>query len=174
MVPDLYGGRTASTVPEAEALMQTLDSEEAMADVAAASRHLLEDPQTQGRHIGGIGFSMGAGYLTWLATQQPALSAVVVFYGGTEQEAEFATQTSAAILGHVAETDEWEPPVEETMRFGEELRRAGIDATFHVYPGTGHWFFEENRPDAYDPDAAALAWERTVEFLHRHLSPPSR
>ena len=79
----------------------------------------------------------------------------------------------AAILGRVAETDEWEPPVEETMRFGEALRRAGMDATFHVYPGTGHCF-EEDRPDAYDPDAAALAWERTVEFLRRHRSTASR
>ena len=35
---------------------------------------------------------------------------------------------------------------------------------------TGHWFFEDNRPDAYDPDPARLAWQRTVEFLHRTLN----
>jgi carboxymethylenebutenolidase len=39
--------------------------------------------------------------------------------------------------------------------------------TFYRYPGVGHWFFEPDRPDAYDEAAAGLAWERTVEFLKR-------
>jgi carboxymethylenebutenolidase len=78
-------------------------------------------------------------------------------------------KTQAAILGHFAEEDEWEPPADETRRVQEELRGAGMDVTFHIYPGTGHWFFEENRPDAYNAGAAQLAWERTLEFLRERL-----
>jgi carboxymethylenebutenolidase len=37
--------------------------------------------------------------------------------------------------------------------------------TFYRYPGTGHWFCEPDRTDAYDPTAAELAWERTLTFL---------
>jgi len=169
LVPDLYDGRTASTIAEAEFLARALDGRQAEAVVGAAAEHLLRDPAVTRPRIGGVGFSLGAGYLMRLATQQPALGAAVVFYGGSEQDAGLARETRASILGHFAEKDEWEPPVAETLRFQEELRGAGMDVTFHVYPGTGHWFFEENRPDAYNADAARLAWERTLEFLRERL-----
>ena len=39
--------------------------------------------------------------------------------------------------------------------------------TFHRYPGTGHWFFEADRTQAYNQAAADLAWERTLAFLKR-------
>jgi carboxymethylenebutenolidase len=45
------------------------------------------------------------------------------------------------------------------------LKDAGRLATFHQYAGTGHWFFEPDRADAYQPEAAALAWARTLAFL---------
>lgn len=35
------------------------------------------------------------------------------------------------------------------------------------YPGTGHWFYEPDRPQAYNPPAASLAWDRTLDFLKR-------
>ncbi len=169
LVPDLYGGRTASTIAEAESLLESLDRPQAEATVGAAAERLLHDPAVTSPRIGGIGFSMGASYLMWLATQQPALGAAVIFYGGSEQDAGLAQETQAAILGHFAEEDEWEPPVDETLRMQDELRSAGMDVTVHIYPGAGHWFFEENRPDAYSASAAQLAWERTVEFLRERL-----
>jgi carboxymethylenebutenolidase len=38
---------------------------------------------------------------------------------------------------------------------------------FHRYEGTTHWFAED-RPE-HHPDAAALAWQRTLAFLAQHL-----
>jgi carboxymethylenebutenolidase len=46
----------------------------------------------------------------------------------------------------------------------------GLDPEFHRYPGTRQWFFEDDREE-HDPEAAALAWERTVAFLHAHVPP---
>jgi carboxymethylenebutenolidase len=45
------------------------------------------------------------------------------------------------------------------------LKQAGRSVTFYQYAGTGHWFFEPDRMDAYQPEAATLAWERTLAFL---------
>jgi carboxymethylenebutenolidase len=57
----------------------------------------------------------------------------------------------------------------------EELRRllAAGGKTFEIvsYPGAGHAFFNDTRPDAYRPAAAADAWPRAIEFLRRHLPP---
>ncbi len=49
------------------------------------------------------------------------------------------------------------------------MRLAGLEPEFYIYPATGHWFIEDDRPDAYQPEAARLAWERTVQFLKTHL-----
>jgi carboxymethylenebutenolidase len=49
------------------------------------------------------------------------------------------------------------------------LERGGKEAEFYTYPGTGHWFMEDDRADSYNPQAAALAWERMLSFLRKHL-----
>ena len=49
------------------------------------------------------------------------------------------------------------------------LARAGKTFDIHVYPGAGHAFFNDARPDTYRPAAAADAFPRAVRFLHQHL-----
>ena len=80
--------------------------------------------------------------------------------------ADFA-QARAAYLGHFAEDDEWEP-IEGVRQMEADLRSAGRAVTFHFYPGAQHWFFETNRPE-YDANAAAVAWQRSLDFLQKHL-----
>lgn len=50
----------------------------------------------------------------------------------------------------------------------QELQAAGRPVAVYTYPGAKHWFVEENRPE-YDPQAAHVAWERTIAFLHKQL-----
>jgi carboxymethylenebutenolidase len=38
------------------------------------------------------------------------------------------------------------------------------------YPGTEHAFFNDTRPEVYDADASALAWDRTVELFRKRLA----
>jgi dienelactone hydrolase len=47
----------------------------------------------------------------------------------------------------------------------KKLLSSGREAEFHIYPGTTHWFFEKDCPEAYNASAAKLARQRTVRFL---------
>jgi len=77
-------------------------------------------------------------------------------------------RTSSAFLGHFAETD---PYVSDSGRkkLEKTLTTAGADVSFHVYPNTSHWFFENDRPE-YNAQAADLAWKRTTDFLKTNLA----
>lgn len=73
----------------------------------------------------------------------------------------------AAYLGHFAENDEYEPQA-NVDALAEALRHAGRPVTFYQYAGVSHWFFEPDRPHAFNQAAASLAWERTLAFLQRN------
>lgn len=168
MAPDLFDGRTADRPDQAQALLADMNMDEVVASVLATSAALRELPVTIDRPIGVVGLSMGASLALWLATRAPEqVGATVVFYGS--QDIDFETNT-APILGHFAEHDELVSD-DQVVEMEAHLRLLGKDVEFHRYAGTGHWFIEEDRPAAYDPGAAQLAWERTLSFLHRHLDP---
>jgi len=162
--PDLYHGRVADTIDGAKELLQALNAggAQAQTEVAEAAAYLNDLAVTNGRGLGVIGFSLGAYYALDLSNAAPQLiDSVVVFYGTGEDD---FSNSQAAYLGHFAADDPFEPQ-ESVEHLQESLRSAERSVTVFTYPGTGHWFFEPDRSDAYDENAAELAWERTLEFL---------
>ena len=166
LAPDLYGGTVGTTIDEAKQLIGQLNFQEAQAAVLAATDYLRGHSAVRGAGLGVVGFSMGGAYALLLSGLRPeTLKAVVVFY--SVGEGDFAA-ARAAYLGHFAETDEWEP-LEGVRQMEADLRAAGREVTFHIYPGVAHWFVETNRPE-YNPETAELAWGRTFAFLRQSLS----
>ena len=164
--PDLYHGQVADTIAGAEALVKTLNANpvQATAEVAQAAVFLNNYVGPSDRGLAVIGFSLGAYFALDLSNAQPAhIRSVVLFYG---TGADDFSHSQAAYLGHFAEQDDFEPPASVDAQEAA-LRQAGRPVTFYRYPGTGHWFFEPDRPQAYDPAAAGLAWERTLAFMKR-------
>jgi carboxymethylenebutenolidase len=168
LAPSLFpGGATAATIAEAEALVDAHDRApaEAEAVVQAAAEQLRGLAAVTGAQIGVIGYSMGAYWALHLSQVRPDdVGTVAVFYG--TDDGDYST-ARAAYLGHFAERDDFEP-LEAVRALEEKIRAAGREVTFHVYPGTGHWFVEPNRPE-YDAEAADLVWERTLAFLKARL-----
>ena len=121
-----------------------------------------------GRRVGTVGFCMGGALSLFAACANPdGVAACVVYYGGHPKVDYDFDALKAPVLGHWAENDE--PAAASARRIEDELRRRGRAYEFHVYPGTRHAFFNDARPEAYDRDAAETSWERTVDFLARHL-----
>jgi len=172
LAPDLYRGKTTASVEEAEALSSALNQEERVrGDITGALRFLREhgatSPANGSGAVGLIGFSMGGAYALATSVEVSEQVAAVVLFYATYTGLDFAA-ARAAYLGHFAENDPFEPP-ESVAELERELQAAGKRATFYTYPGSTHWFFEPNRPDAYDAAATALAWERTLAFLNDEL-----
>jgi len=164
--PDLYHGEIAATIEGAEHLSSELKREIADKEMVAAVEYLRGHSAVSKLALGVIGFSLGAFLALSLAQNRPKdIAAAVLFYGTGDGN---YNNIRAAFLGHFAEKDPYESQ-EGVAALENALRTAGRDVTFHTYPDTGHWFFESDRPDAYNADAARLAWERTTTFLHQHF-----
>jgi carboxymethylenebutenolidase len=168
--PDLYHGKVADNIADAETLGNALDANylQAKAEIAQATLFLNERvgriEEDAGRGLAVVAFSLGVYYALDLAAADPEhIQSVVIFYGTGDGD---YSNSRAAYLGHFAENDEFEP-LSNVDELEASLRRAGRPVTFYRYPGTGHWFFEPDRPQAYNQAAASLAWDRTLAFLRQ-------
>jgi carboxymethylenebutenolidase len=168
LAPDMFAGKVARTIEDAEEIVTQLNWEQDVPPrILPAVEALRQHPGVTGTGLGIVGFSFGAFWALWLAQQQPALvRAVTLFYGTNEGDFQ---HSHAAFQGHFAENDPNEPTA-AVEALEKRLRDAHRPTTFYTYPGTGHWFFEDDRPDAYNAPSAQLAWERTTAFLHEQLS----
>jgi len=169
LVPDLYRGKVGLDAKEAEHLMAGLNFGDAAGqDIRGAVQFLREGSSK----VGVTGYCMG-GALTILATVfVPDVDAAVAWYGFPPLEFVDASKITAPLMGHFATRDSFFK-IEQVDQLEERLRAAGVTFTFHRYDA-GHAFASED-PVIHtiglqeDPAAAALAWQRTLEFFDRHL-----
>jgi carboxymethylenebutenolidase len=154
LAPDLYHGEKTTEPDEAGKKMMALQLDRAAKDLSGAVD--VVSGKGSGSGVGVVGFCMGGGLALVLAGQRPdAVKAVVPFYGGIPWEG--------------TAPDDWVSP-DVAAEMAQALRDAGNgDVTVHVYEEAEHAFFNDTRPEVYDPEASALAWQRTLVFLRSHL-----
>jgi len=165
LAPDLYHGTATKSPDEAGKLLMALNIERAEKDLHGAVERLRF---LTGRRVGTVGFCMGGVLSLVAACSHPeGVAACVVYYGGQPRVNFDFDRLKAPVLGHWAEDDDFANASAASIE--AELGRRGLSWEFHSYPGTRHAFFNDERPEVYDRDAAETSWERTVDFLTRHL-----
>ncbi|HEY4929534.1 MAG TPA: dienelactone hydrolase family protein [Acidimicrobiales bacterium] len=171
LATDLYHGTAVPlTEPdEAAKQMMAIEMGEAARQLSGSVDELRR--RTGASSVGVVGFCMGGGLALVLATQRPdAVAAVVPAYGvipWPDVRPDYS-KLQAVVEGHVAELDGSFTP-EAADALVAELTALGKTASFYRYAGVDHAFFNEDRPEVYDADAAALLWDRTVAFLRAQL-----
>ncbi len=168
LAPDLYHGETTKSPDEAGKLMMALRIDEAEKDLRGAIQYLLGHDATEGDKVGTIGFCMGGALSLYAASKNPQVGACVVFYGIHPNVKPDLPNLQAPVLGVYAEKDQFVPP-EAVRELEGKLKDLGKSADIHIYPGTDHGFFNDQRPDVYDEAAANDAWSRVLNFFAAHL-----
>ena len=178
---DLYSREGPPELPDMAAVtrwIRQLPDPRVLADLGAAVKFLANRPETARRPVGITGFCMGGQYALMAACSVPGLAACVSWYGMLrydERDAakpasplDLAPRLACPYLGLFGEEDGLIPPSDvEALR--DILSAAGKDFEIRTYAGAGHAFFNDTRPDAYRPGAAADAWPRAIAFFRRHL-----
>ena len=171
--PDLYHGEMAehTEMDKAGELSTALSPGRAARDMSAAIDYLLAHDSTTGDAVGVTGFCMGGMLgLMIAALEGDRVAAAAPFYGAPVGDgAPDWSGLTASVEGHFAENDDYWPP-DVVRSLESELKGLGKDVTFHIYPGTGHGFTNEENPlGSYDGDATDLSWGRAVAHLRSHL-----
>lgn len=137
-------------------LMSRISFDRAVEDVGSAAQSIA----SAGR-IACVGFCWG-GTVAFLAATRLAMPAVS-FYGS--RNVRFLDEPlQAPAQFHFGAHDHSIPPA-AIQRHRDEV----ADAVIHVYPDAGHGFNCDLRA-SYHADSAALAWQRTLDFLARHVA----
>ncbi len=157
---------------EAMPLIGAISAGDIVADVTAVVDHLEAEGISRSR-IAVNGFCFGGRAAFTAATAIAGLGAAVVFYGpgiaaGPHAVLDRAKSIDAPLLLHVGSADPTIPAAQVTA-IDEALTAAGVRYESHVYSGAGHAFACDARPQMYQAEHATTAWQRTYDFLDRHL-----
>jgi carboxymethylenebutenolidase len=172
--PVTPGDREAAT-----ARAQRLDQLGTLDDLDVAIAWLAERGEVTGARIGTVGFCMGGTLVLDLAAARGDL-ATVCYYGFPARRGEnplappvpleVAAEMSGPIIGHWGDQDAG-VGMENVRALDEKLAAAGVDHTFHIYPGQAHGFLKSMLDDerAEGHAVACESWTRTLAFWRAHL-----
>ena len=150
---------------EGREMQRSLDGTKLLQDFFAAFEFLTAHDGSTGK-VGAVGFCYGGGVCNALAVSYPEMAASVPFYG-RQAAAGDVPRIQAPLLLHYGELD-------ERINAGWPAYEAALEANgktyeAYIYPGAPHGFHNDTTP-RYDPEAAALAWERTLAHFAAYLS----
>ncbi len=149
----------SNRIGDAQAIAR-LPAAAAIDDLRAGLEYFGKQPNVDPARLATVGFGWGGWRSFTLATTAPAIRKAVVFYSVSPDTG--FDKIQASVLAHYAE---WDNQVTGNALWTKEMmEKAGKTFRYYVYPRTDAAFFNDTGSD-YVPDAAKLAWQRTVDFL---------
>jgi carboxymethylenebutenolidase len=166
---DLYNGELAETPDQARVLATAVreNVEPAFANLEAATQYLAGLEIVDGERLASVGWCFGGQWAYNMAVNNMNVDATVMYYGRFMPEDDLSMMR-ADILGHFGEADT-SIPIDTVREFEAKLSTLEGDHAVFIYPNAGHAFANEDNEEAYNEEAAQLAWERTLEFLSREV-----
>jgi carboxymethylenebutenolidase len=161
---DLYQGRVASDPDRARSLMKSVDPTVANETLEVWMQWLRENSLPGGK-VATIGWCFGGGWSLNASLASP-VDATVIYYGDVKKTAAELAALKGPVLGHFATQDQW---INKEMVAGFEaaMLAAGKSLTVNWYDAQ-HAFANPSSA-RYDAEDAALAWQRTIDFLKQNL-----
>lgn len=166
---DLFGGRTAADSASARKLMLSVveDPESANANIRGAFEFVSSVAGAP--RVGALGWRFGGTWALNTAILLPdELDATVIYYAPVTNDEEKLRPVEAPILGLFA-GDDVSIKTESVEAFKAALEALRKDYEIQIYAGVGQRFASKSARN-YDRTAADDAWNRTLEFLERHLA----
>ncbi|GGL84819.1 dienelactone hydrolase [Streptomyces fumigatiscleroticus] len=154
--PDLFEGRTFTTVEEGMAHQEETGREELLKRAVLAAAPYSE------RGLVYAGFSLGASIAQTLALGDHRARGLLLLHG-TSDIAPTAEADGLPVQLHVAEPDPFETD-DWLSAWYLRMGRIGADVEVHRYPGAGHLYTDPDLPD-YDEEAAEATWRVALGFL---------
>ena len=167
LAPDLLSpaGGTPDNEDQARDLIGKLDPVSTVKNVVAAVAWLRTLPEGNGK-VGAVGFCWGGGMVNQLAVNDPTLDAGVAYYGA-QPDAAAAARIKAPLLLHYGALDD---RIDAGIpAYKAALEKAGVSYKIYMYEGANHAFNNDTSPARYNPEAAKLAWDRTLAFFTEKL-----
>jgi carboxymethylenebutenolidase len=185
---DLYRRLDEVKIDNPGEWMRALSDPQILGDVQSGADFLGAHSITDGKKIGVIGFCMGGMYALMAGATCTGLGASVPFYGllshqhgvlYTEAGLDPALKPNEPLkiagglrcptLAFYGDQDEF-VPISDIELLRDCFSQSSESAEVVVYPGAGHAFMNDTRPDAYRPENASDAWQQMVGFLTEKLN----
>jgi len=161
---DLFGA-VAEDQDGARALTANFDQEVGIANMRATADYLRSQGASK---MASLGWGFGGRQSLELATSGEKLDATIVYYGGgISTSTEVLLPITWPVLGIFGDEDRV-LPVKTVLDFSNALSEIGVENEIHIYPGVGHAFANPSGAN-FAPEATLDAWEKTLDFLKRHL-----
>jgi carboxymethylenebutenolidase len=149
-------GYSQADMQEGFGYVQQLKQDQTLKDLAAATAVVKHS----GR-VGTVGYCWG-GAMAYVAASELPVACAVVYYGRVANHLD--KKPKCPVMYHFGTQDKSIP-----LSDIEKIKAAHPEGIFHLYEGGGHGFSCDQRP-SYNPEAAALARRRTLEFLARYVA----